>query len=51
MWDSKRYNKLDIFYEIAIELDNKFYKKKIEKNPKSILPTRIRKIFQNKKFL
>ena len=34
MWDSRRYNKLDIFYEIAIELDNKLYEKKIEKNPK-----------------
>ena len=34
MWDGKQYNKLDIFYKVAIELDNKFYEKRIKKNPK-----------------
>ena len=34
MWDGRRYDELDIFYEIIIELDDKLYEKKIEKNPK-----------------
>ena len=34
MWDGRRYDKLNIFYEIIIELDNKFYERRIEKNPK-----------------
>ena len=34
MWDGRQHNELDIFYEIAIELDNKLYERRIEKNPK-----------------
>ena len=34
MWNDRWYNELDIFYEVAIELDNKFYERRIEKNPK-----------------
>ena len=36
IWDSRRYDELDIFYKIAIKLDDKFYKKKIKKNPKKV---------------
>ena len=36
IWNGRRYNELNIFYKITIELDNKFYEKKIEKNPKKI---------------
>ena len=36
MWDNRRYDELDIFYKITIELDNKFYERKIKKNPKKI---------------
>ena len=36
MWNSKQYNELNIFYKVTIELDNKFYEKKIEKNPRKV---------------
>ena len=36
IWDDRQYNELDIFYKIAIELDNKLYEKRIKKNPKKI---------------
>ena len=36
MWDGRRYNELDIFYKIIIELDDKLYERKIEKNPKKV---------------
>ena len=34
MWDGRRHDELDVFYEVAIELDDKFYERRIKKNPK-----------------
>ena len=36
MWDGRWHDELDIFYKIIIKLDDKLYKKRIEKNPKKI---------------
>ena len=50
MWDNRQYNELNIFYEVAIELDNKFYERKIKKNPKkTYYRPGSRRLFKTKK--
>ena len=34
MWNGRQHDELNIFYKIAIELDDKLYEKRIKKNPK-----------------